>query len=116
VLRNTRYLDAALTQHRVEGHHINDDDIARLSPLVHQHINLLGRYHSPADHLRTLRDPQHHRRLTRFHRLTEDPARFLLAPRNAAPALTQREVPGGRYVYRPSDPRSYQELMLSIAR
>jgi len=61
VLWNTRYLDAALTQHRAEGHHADEDDVARLSPLVHQHINLLGRYHftdrQTSDNLRALRDP-----------------------------------------------------------
>jgi hypothetical protein len=39
-----------------------EDDVRRLSPLGHQHINLLGRYQfSPADlareQLRPLRDP-----------------------------------------------------------
>jgi len=62
VLWNTRYLDAALAQLRHESHHVDDADVARLSPLIHQHINLLGRYHftDPGpqnDHLRALRDP-----------------------------------------------------------
>jgi TnpA family transposase len=62
VLWNTRYLDAALTQLRAEGRAVNQDDVARLSPLIHEHINLLGRYHftdptSTNDRLRPLRDP-----------------------------------------------------------
>ncbi len=62
VLWNTRYLDAALDQLRHQDHHVDDADIARLSPLIHQHINLLGRYHfnDPGPHnnqLRPLRDP-----------------------------------------------------------
>jgi hypothetical protein len=31
VLRNTRYLDAAVAQLRAEGHDIKDEDVARLS-------------------------------------------------------------------------------------
>jgi len=62
VLWNTRYLDAALTQLR-SGGHPDDADVERLSPLVHDHINLLGRYHftdpdSLGDELRPLRDPR----------------------------------------------------------
>ena len=39
-------------------------DVARLSPLKHKHINMLGRYHFELDdlardgHLRPLRDPE----------------------------------------------------------
>jgi hypothetical protein len=44
VLWNTLYIDAALEQLRREGYHIKDEDVARLSPLVFGHINLLGRY------------------------------------------------------------------------
>ena len=44
VLWNTIYIDAALTQLRQEGHLVLDEDVARLSPFVHEHINLLGRY------------------------------------------------------------------------
>ena len=44
VLWNTIYIDAALTQMRQEGHLVLDEDVARLSPFVHEHINLLGRY------------------------------------------------------------------------
>jgi TnpA family transposase len=45
VLWNTIYIDAALTQLRQEGYPVRDEDVARLSPFVHErHINLLGRY------------------------------------------------------------------------
>jgi TnpA family transposase len=44
VLWNTIYMDAALTQLRLEGHEVREADVARLSPLSHEHINLLGRY------------------------------------------------------------------------
>ncbi len=62
VLWNTRYQDAALNQLRRSGFDVRDDDVQRLSPLGHDHINLLGRYQfSTADlgsgQLRPLRDP-----------------------------------------------------------
>ena len=44
VLWNTLYIDAALQQLRTEGYPIKVEDLARLSPLVFDHINLLGRY------------------------------------------------------------------------
>jgi len=44
VLWNTLYMDAALSQLRLEGHEVREADVARLSPLSHEHINLLGRY------------------------------------------------------------------------
>lgn len=45
VLWNTIYIDAALAQLRQEGYPVRDEDVARLSPFVHErHINLLGRY------------------------------------------------------------------------
>jgi len=37
-------MDAALTQLRAEGYSVRDEDVARLSPLTHEHINMLGRY------------------------------------------------------------------------
>ena len=42
VLWNTIYMDAALTQLRAEGYSVRDEDVARLSPLIHEHINMLG--------------------------------------------------------------------------
>mgnify|MGYP001233711529 CR=1 FL=1 len=45
VLWNTIYIDAVLAQLRQEGYPVRDEDVARLSPFVHErHINLLGRY------------------------------------------------------------------------
>ena len=38
------YIDAALQQLRAEGFPVLPEDVARLSPLVYEHINLLGRY------------------------------------------------------------------------
>ncbi|MFC8277113.1 Tn3 family transposase [Streptomyces sp. NPDC057271] len=61
VLWTTRYIDAAVAQLRAEGHEIRDEDIARLSPLKHKNLNVLGRYSFtasvPAGGLRPLRDP-----------------------------------------------------------
>jgi TnpA family transposase len=62
VLWTTRYIDAAVAQLRVEGHEIRDEDVARLSPLKHRNLNLLGRYSFTATQptggaLRPLRDP-----------------------------------------------------------
>jgi hypothetical protein len=44
VLWNTIYMEAALKQLRQNGHPVQDEDLARASPLIHNHINLLGRY------------------------------------------------------------------------
>jgi len=62
VLWNTRYQDAALGYLRHTGFDVRDDDIQRLSPLGHEHINLLGRYQFSATQLsdgqlRPLRNP-----------------------------------------------------------
>ncbi|MFE3454965.1 Tn3 family transposase [Nonomuraea sp. NPDC059194] len=65
-LWNSRYLDAIVTHLRTIGHKINDApiddaDVARLSPLGHAHLNVLGRYaftaSQPPAGLRPLRDP-----------------------------------------------------------
>ena len=45
VLWNTYYMDAALDYLRAKGETVKEEDIARLSPLGHEHINMLGRYH-----------------------------------------------------------------------
>ena len=45
VLWNTRYRDAVLSQLQADGDAIADADARRLSPLVHKHLNFLGRYH-----------------------------------------------------------------------
>ena len=44
VLWNTIYMDAALDQLRAEGFDVRSEDVARLSPLGFEHINMLGRY------------------------------------------------------------------------
>jgi TnpA family transposase len=44
VLWNTIYINAALQQLEQEGFEIHSEDVARLSPLIFEHINLLGRY------------------------------------------------------------------------
>jgi TnpA family transposase len=44
VLWNTMYMEAAIKQLRKEGFLVRDEDVARLSPLIHAHINMLGRY------------------------------------------------------------------------
>jgi TnpA family transposase len=44
VLWNTIYMEAALSQLRMEGCLVRDEDVARLSPLMHPHINMMGRY------------------------------------------------------------------------
>ncbi|MFI1258675.1 Tn3 family transposase [Streptomyces netropsis] len=60
-LWTTRYIDAAVAQLRAEGHEIRDEDIARLSPLKHRNLNVLGRYSftasQPVEGLRPLRNP-----------------------------------------------------------
>lgn len=56
----TRYIDAAVASLRAAGHEVLDEDVARLSPLGHAHINMLGRYSFAASigaGLRALRDP-----------------------------------------------------------
>jgi len=63
VLWNTIYMDAALDQLRAGGHDVRDEDVARLSPLGFDHINMLGRYAFTLpetvarEELRPLRDP-----------------------------------------------------------
>lgn len=63
VLWTTRYQQAALDALRAEGAEVRDEDVARLSPLGTEHVNVLGRYHFKLDgpvargELRPLRDP-----------------------------------------------------------
>lgn len=63
VLWNIIYMEAVLNQLRAEGYPVNDEDVARLSPLLHEHINMLGRYSFSVPEavakgeLRPLRDP-----------------------------------------------------------
>jgi len=44
VLWNTLYIEAVLEQLQREGFPVHPADVARLSPLLFEHINLLGRY------------------------------------------------------------------------
>ena len=44
VLWNTIYTDAALNRLRQEGFKVLDEDVARLSPLGHDHINMPDRH------------------------------------------------------------------------
>jgi TnpA family transposase len=63
VLWNTRYLDAALAQVRAAGVPVKPEDVERLSPLLLDHVNVLGRYEFALKesvrqgHLRPLREP-----------------------------------------------------------
>lgn len=63
MLWNSIYMDAALKQLRTEGYPVRDEDVARLSPLLHEDINMLGRYSFLVPEavangeLRPLRDP-----------------------------------------------------------
>ena len=56
-------MDAALDQLRASGFEVRDEDVARLSPLGFDHINMLGRYaftlpeKVARGELRPLRDP-----------------------------------------------------------
>ena len=62
ILWNTYYMDAALTSLRQEQS-VSQEDLARLSPLGHAHINMLGRYQFSLPlaviegKMRPLRDP-----------------------------------------------------------
>ena len=64
VLWNTIYIDAILAQLRQENYPIQDEDVVRLSPLIHDHINMLGRYSFAVpeavirEDLRPLRNPK----------------------------------------------------------
>jgi TnpA family transposase len=63
VLWNTIYIEAVLNQLRAEGYPVQDEDVSRLSPLIHPHINMMGRYSFllpeivAKGELRPLRDP-----------------------------------------------------------
>ncbi len=62
VLWNTRYMNAALDQLRAQGYLVLDEDIARLSPFVREHLNVVGKYTFSLPDLgeagiRPLRDP-----------------------------------------------------------
>lgn len=44
VLWNTQYMDDAVTHLRATGREINDEHLARLSPLQHEHVLMLGTF------------------------------------------------------------------------
>ena len=44
ILWNTMYMQASLACIKQQGHEISQEDIARISPLRHDHINMLGQY------------------------------------------------------------------------
>lgn len=49
-VRNTRYMAAALEHLRATEGNVRAEDVERLSPLRHDHINLHGRYlFTPSD-------------------------------------------------------------------
>ena len=62
-LWNTLYLDKAISYLQGSGIEVRDEDLARVSPLMHGHVRVLGRYHFRLDesvaegHMRPLRDP-----------------------------------------------------------
>lgn len=43
-LWNTIYMEAALNHMKQQGFEVKEEDVVRLSPLKHQHINVLGQY------------------------------------------------------------------------
>nr|WP_257980557.1 transposase [Streptomyces sp. CB02959] len=44
VLFTTRYTDATANRLRTDGFDVRDEGMARLSPFVRHHFNMLGRY------------------------------------------------------------------------
>ena len=63
VLWNTLYMTAAVERLKQHGYPVLDDDLARLSPLIFEHLNMLGRYsfavpeEDARGELRPLRNP-----------------------------------------------------------
>ena len=49
VLWNTLYLEAAINYLRDQGIAVRDEDIARLSPVIHDHLHVMGRYRFTVD-------------------------------------------------------------------
>jgi hypothetical protein len=44
VLWNTVYIDAALSRLRAQGYSVRDEDVARLSPFMRNHVNVHEKY------------------------------------------------------------------------
>ena len=63
VLWDTLYMQSAIDQLRAEGYPVLDEDIAHLSPHVHDHINMLGRYSRNPKTNRARRAPRRERRM-----------------------------------------------------
>jgi TnpA family transposase len=63
-LWNTLYLDRAVSHLVERGAEVREEDLARVSPLMHAHVRVLGRYHFRLDEsvegggMRPLRDPE----------------------------------------------------------
>ena len=63
VLWNTRYIEVVLDGLKRSGAVVNPVDVSRLSPLLHEHVNMLGKYDFTlpegiaSEQLRPLRDP-----------------------------------------------------------
>jgi len=63
-LWNTIYPNESVRRLRESGAEVRDEDLARVSPLMHAHVRVLGRYHFRLDEsvadggLRPLRDPE----------------------------------------------------------
>lgn len=49
VLWNTLYMNKAINHLKSQGNELKPEDMARLSPLIHDHINFLGRYNFGVD-------------------------------------------------------------------
>ncbi len=49
---NTYEMNQIIERHEAAGRAFDDIDLARLSPVIHAHINLNGRYHIDPDHTR----------------------------------------------------------------
>ena len=63
-LWNTLYLDKVVAHLLETGTQVREEDLARVLPLMHAHVRVLGRYHFSLDEavegggMRPLRDPE----------------------------------------------------------
>jgi hypothetical protein len=63
VLSNTGYIEVALNDLKSSGSRVDPLDVARLSPLLHEHVDMFGKYDftlpegSADGQFRPLRDP-----------------------------------------------------------
>jgi hypothetical protein len=106
-LSNTIYMNAVLAQLRREGYLVRDEDVARLSPLIYDHINVLGRYSFAIPEAvtrgerRPLRDP----RDSTVKEPVEDLRRLFRCTVHAAWMTRSRERRTARSVQPPRDER-----------